>query len=77
MASELGQEWYVAALYLSLLTDCLIVRKPRVRNYELERRKLEATLEECTDGHPLQAIVSNVPMAIDYYHNDNNNVLFI
>ena len=33
-------------------------RRPRLRDYELERRRLECPLEECTDKHPLQRIVA-------------------
>ena len=34
------------------------LRRPRLRDYELERRRLECPLEECADGHPLQRIVA-------------------
>ena len=33
-------------------------RKAKSRDYELERRRLDVQLEECSDGHPLQALVT-------------------
>lgn len=33
------------------------VWKPCVRNYELERRRMEYQLQECIDTHPLQSII--------------------